>query len=93
MLNKLKDIKKRYDELSNMIAQPEATQDIESWKKLVKEHSSLEPMAAKCDEYQAVLNGIEDCRSMLSDPEMRELAQQELEGLKEKQEQLEEEIK
>lgn len=93
MLDKLKKIKDRYDELSEIIASPDAMRDMDKWRKQVKEHSALEPIVAKYQEYMTVTSGIDECRALLGDPEMKELAQEELDGLKERQQALWEEIK
>ena len=95
MLSKLKEIQKRYEQLSEAISQEGAMADMENWKKMVKEHAQLEEVAQKAGEYEKLLQEIEDCKEMLEehDPEIRELAQQEHKQLQVRQEEMEEEIK
>ncbi|MBE5781058.1 MAG: peptide chain release factor 1 [Clostridiales bacterium] len=81
MINKLKEIKNRYDFLSQEIAKPETMADMDQWRKLVKEHASMEEVAHEYDKYAAMEQEAEDLRSMLNDPEMGELAEEELREL------------
>ena len=48
---------------------------------LAKEYSDLKPVVAQIEEYMGLVDGIDDARSMLSDPDMAELAQEEMERL------------
>ena len=81
MIEKLKEIKARYDLLSQEIAKPDTMADMDNWRKLVKEHASLEEVAQEYDAYAAMEREQEDLRSMLEDPEMRDLAEEELRTL------------
>lgn len=96
MLDKLANIEQRYEELSKMIADPELIAQQDKWRKLVKEHADIEPIVIKYREYKDVLRQKDDVLAMLketSDAELKELAQQELDQLKEREERLEEELK
>lgn len=61
--------------------------------KYSKEYSSLEPIVAVAKEFFSTKQGIQDASEMLSDPEMKDLAEMELYELKEKLPEIEQEIK
>ena len=96
MIDRLKKIKARYDELSDTIAQPSAMEDMQAWRAMVKEHAQIEPVAHKYIEYQGVLDELADCRQMLeeeTDAELRDMSSQEVKTLHAKREEMEEEIR
>ena len=82
MLNRLKQMKLHYEQLAEKIASPEVMADMNAWRELVKEHSTLEPIITAYDEYLETERGIADCRAMLdseeTEQEMRTLAEEEL---------------
>ena len=47
MLERLADIERRYEELSDLINDPEIIADNERWRKLMKEHSDITPIVEK----------------------------------------------
>lgn len=59
----------------------------------MKEHAEIEEVALKYKEYKQVQQSIEEAQEMLNDPEMRELAEEELYENKEKLPKIEEELK
>ena len=93
MFQKLDDVEKRYDEITKKIADPEVIGRQEEWKTLMKEHAEIEPVVLKYREYKKTKQAIEEAKEMLSDPELKELAEVEIEEGKEKLPKLEEEIK
>ena len=93
MFQKLDEVEKRYEEITKKISDPEIIANHEEWKNLMKEHSELEPVVLKYREYKKVNQAIEDAKEMLHDPEMKELAEAEIEENKEKLPKLEEKIK
>lgn len=96
MIDRLQTIEARYQELSRLIAQPETMSDMEAWRKLVKEHAQIEPIAQKSEEYQALLKELEECRQLAeeeTDAELRDLAAEESKQLQGKKEEMEEEIR
>jgi peptide chain release factor 1 len=81
MIEKLKRLKERYEQLALELAGADAMDDIDAWKKRVREHSELEEIVSEFDAYTADLEERDACRDILdgeSDPEMRELAQDEM---------------
>ncbi len=93
MFQKLEDVEKRYDELTKKISDPEIIAQNKEWQKMMKEHSELTPIVEKYREYKKISQSIKDNEEMLSDPELKELAQEEIKTAKEKLPQIEEEIK
>lgn len=95
MFEKLKLMKERFAYLTDEISKPEVIADRELWHKLVKEHSDLETVIEKYDEYLAAEKSFEEAKELLSsgDDELKELAKAEFEEYKEKMEQLTGELK
>ena len=96
MFDKLQGIVTRYEDISNMISDPEVISDQDKWRKLMKEHNDLGPIVEKYKEYEATKIYIEDSLLMLeeeSDEEIRELAKEDLSHNKENLVKVEEELK
>ncbi|MBR6252605.1 MAG: peptide chain release factor 1 [Clostridia bacterium] len=93
MFDKLENVEKRYEELNEKIADPEIIADQNEWKKLMKEHSDITPVVEKYREYKAAKASEEELKEMLNDKEMHDLAQEELNELREKLPKIEEELK
>ena len=83
----------RYQELSEAVSQPEIIADQARWQKLLKEHASLEPAVTAYRAYEKTLSDIEGAKELLSQPDMAELAQMELDELLESKAKQEEELK
>lgn len=96
MLDKLKRICDRYDQLTEQMAEPDAINDRDAWREMVKEHSSLEEIVSAYHAYEETLSSLKDCRDMLSDhldPEMKELVREEIGELEARSTEQEEELK
>ena len=81
MLEKLKKIKERYEELAEKLSSPEVIADQSLFRELAKEHASLGEIVGVFDEYAKALETAEECRELITasdDAEMRELAHEEL---------------
>lgn len=96
MLEKLDKIVVRYNYLTEEIAKPSVIADNNSWKKLVKEHSSLTPVVECYEEYKktdkAVCDALE-LAEMETDKEMLELLREEISTGKKRREELTEQLK
>ena len=93
---KLDTIKKKYDELTELIAKPEIIADNKEWTKLVKEHSQVEPVVTAYARLTAAEKEIEDLNLMAEteeDRELRELAVAELEEKKAELEKINNELR
>lgn len=96
MFDKLENMKKRFDELTEKISDPSVIADTATWQKLVKERSGLEEPVNLYGEYQANETTISECREIIddgSDKEMVALAKEELFSAQKKKEELTEQIK
>ncbi len=96
MLDKLRIVKQRYDEVSDLIIQPDVIMDQKRYVKLSKEYKDLGDVVKKGDEYQSLLNNIEEAKEIIadgSDAEMTEMAKMEISEANTRIPELEEEIK
>lgn len=93
MLDKLRQIEKRYEEIGLRLSQPEAYDDVAAFTKLQKEQTRLTPLVETYRAYTRCQKRLEDAKKLLSDPELRELAQMELEESREEKTRLEQELK
>lgn len=96
MTDKLDKIVERYNHLTEEIAKPEVIADNNTWKKLVKEHSSLTPIVECYEQYKKAENAISDATSLLeveTDKEMLEMLREEISEGKKQREELEEQLK
>lgn len=87
--DKLEHLSGRLDELERMLASGEATQDLDEYRKLSREHAELGSVVAL---YQTWCHSEADLASaleMLADPEMRELAEVEVAAIRERLPQIE----
>ncbi len=97
ILKKLDEIEEQYVDIEKQISDPEIASDPAKLIPLTREQGKIRNLVTIYREYKGVCEGIEDSQSILdddgSDAEYRELAQEELETLKGKQEELIESIK
>jgi peptide chain release factor 1 len=93
---KLDEIQSRYEEMTRELSSPEAHDDGARFQKLAKTHSELAEIVEKYGEWKEIEKGIEDAKHLQSeadDPEMRELAHDELRSLESRREGVEREVK
>lgn len=95
MLDKLEAIKERYVYLEEQLADPDVISDMSRYKKVSKEYKDLKPIVETYETYKEILGNIDTAREMLkeNDPDMREMAQLELDELLPQQEEMEEQVK
>ncbi|MEA2105887.1 MAG: peptide chain release factor 1 [Bacteroidota bacterium] len=96
ILDKLEGIKLRFDEVGQLITDPDIIADMKRYVKLNKEYRDLEPIVEAYGEYKNILSNIQTAKDILAnekDEEMREMAKLELVELEEKVQPLEEKIK
>jgi peptide chain release factor 1 len=96
LLTKLAAIKDKYLYIEEQLSDPSVTGNMDKFMKINKEYKNLEPIAKAHDEYKQLIDGIAECREILDssdDPDLREMAKEELGILLEKQEPMEEDIK
>ena len=94
MIEKLEDIKKRFDEVGELLVQPSAMEDMKKFTALNKEYKELKKIVDEYEAYRKLLSDIDSAKKVLEtekDPDFREMAKSELDELypeKEKQEEL-----
>ena len=96
MFDKLEDLLIRLEEILSELQEPDVANDMNRFRKLMKEQNELTPIVEAYKEYKACKQTIEDSLQMLeeeSDEEMRELAKEELNEAKDRVEELEKELK
>ncbi len=96
MIDKLNIVKQRFDEISDLIIQPDVIADQKRYIQLNKEYKDLKEIVDKREEYKTLLDNIAEAEEIIedgSDEEMVEMAKMQLEEAKEKLPALEEEIK
>jgi len=93
MFQKLEAVEKRYEELNKLISDPDVISRQNEWKNLMKEHSDLVDIVEKYREYKKVKEAMDEAKEMLSDRDLKELAEMQIEECKEKLPVLEEELK
>lgn len=96
MLEKIEIIKQRFDEVSDLIIQPDIISDQKRYIKISKEYKDLKKILDRGQLYKTLMSNIEEAQEIIadgSDPEMVEMAKIELEDAKGQLPKLEEEIK
>ena len=96
MLDKLNIIKQRYDEIADLIIQPDVISDQKRYVQLNKEYTSLKALVEKREVYLSLKNNLSEAEELISqsdDAEMVEMARMQLEEAKSALPGLEEEIK
>ncbi|MBT5858485.1 MAG: peptide chain release factor 1 [Flavobacteriales bacterium] len=96
MLDKLKAIKDRFQEVERLISAPDAMRDMELYVQLNKEYKDLGPIVDAYHKYKNIVSNITSSKEILKeekDDEMREMAKMELDELLPKKEEMDEEIK
>jgi len=83
----------RYEEINTLLSSPEIASDITRMTELSKEQSSIAKLVEKARDYLATAEAIEENRELLGDPELGDLAKEELAELEPRLPELEEEIK
>ena len=89
LLSKLDQLTHRLEEVGTLMNQENATADMDQYRKLTREHAELEPVVALHAAWTQANADVTDAQDMLTDPEMKEFAQEELLAARARVEQLE----
>src|SRR4051812_40055925 len=89
MLAKLDQLANRLVELDELLMHPEATSNMDNYRKMTREHAELGPLVALYKSFQQADQDIAEAQEMLSDPEMKDFAQEEISAAKARMVQLE----
>ena len=89
---KLEALHERHEEVQALLGDAQTIADQERFRALSREYAQLSDVSRCFTDWQQVQEDIETAQMMLDDPEMREMAQDELREAKEKSEQLEQQL-
>ncbi len=90
---KLQPFIDRYDEINTLLSSPDIASNVQKMTELSKEQSSLSRLVEKAREYLSITDAIEENKDLLGDPELGDLAKEELSELEPRLPELEEAIK
>ncbi len=96
MIEKLQIVKQRFDEIGDLIIQPDVISDQKRYVQLNKEYKDLRKLMEKREEYLTLFNNLKEANEIISvgsDPEMVEMAKMQQEEAKSRLPKLEDEIK
>ncbi len=93
MFDKIQDLEIRFQEIESLLSDPTVIANQPEFRKLSREHADLAPIIESFRRYKKVLEELEENRELLADPEMKEMAEDEIGRLEEEKEQLDSEIK
>lgn len=92
MLAKLTQLSERLEELNSLLAQEDATSDMDNYRKMSREHAELDPLVALYHRYEQAQADIDTAQELLSDPDMKAFAEEEITQARERLETLEGEL-
>ena len=92
LLDKLQNLAHRLEEVTALLGSPEATANMDNYRKLNQEHAELTPIVTTYHAYTQAQSDLADAQEMLSDPEMKTFAEEEIQTAKAKIEQLDFEL-
>ncbi|MFT6216713.1 MAG: peptide chain release factor 1 [Roseivirga sp.] len=96
MIEKLEAVKSRFEEVGQLLLQPDAMADMKEYSRTNKEYKDLEKIVVVYNEYLSVIQNIASSKEILQnekDEEFREMAKMELSELVERKDELDEELK
>lgn len=91
MLEKLQSIRDRHAELSDKMSK--GVSDAQEFQTMSKEYANLDPVVAIIERYQSAVANLNDARELLLDPDMKDMAQEEITNLESQIPDLEYELK
>lgn len=78
MFDRLAQMEARYDSLSRNMSDPTLVNDQKKFQAIAKEHRDMEPIVERYRQWRKVSDGIAEAKTMLSDPDFKEMAEEEL---------------
>lgn len=92
MRSRLEQISQRLIEVDALLAEPDAANDMDRFRKLSRERAEIDPVVMLFRSYEATEADLQTATEMMSDPELRDMAQEELDTAKARIEDLEEQL-
>ena len=93
--DKLDQMEHHYAELTAQMADPDIISDGDQYRKVAKQHSDLSEIVSKYRDYKVAEDELNQAKAMLdeADPDLREMARAEIEGVTPRMEQIEQDLK
>ena len=79
MITKLANLSERLDEINRLMSSEDATNNMDNYRKLTQEHAEITPIVEQYRAFEQVEADLSEAQKMLSDPDMKEFAQEEIE--------------
>lgn len=89
MLQKLANLSERLEEINRLLSSEGVTDNMDNYRKIMQEHTEITPIVEQYHIYVQTESDLKEAHAMLSDPEMKEFAQEEIESGKQRLEQVE----
>jgi peptide chain release factor 1 len=89
MIRKLATLSERLEELNRLMSSEGATNNMDNYRKITQEHAEITPIVEQYHAFEQAEADIKEAQNMLSDPDMKEFAQEEIEAGKAKLETVE----
>src|SRR6187549_827326 len=89
MLKKLATLSERLEELNRLMSSEGVTNNMDNYRKITQEHAEITPIVEQYRLFEQAEKDIAEAQSMLSDPDMKEFAQEEIDAGNTKLEQVE----
>jgi len=93
LFERLDQVEARYEQMNRELAQPEVLADSARYQKLAKAHADARQLVEKYRQWKELEKGIVGARALLEDPEMKQMAKDELAALEARKEEVERELK
>src|SRR5690606_14474962 len=96
MLDKLEAINQRFEEVSQLLIQPDVASDMKKFKSLNKEYKDLDKIVVEYKKYLNILSNIDNAKQVIAtekDEDFREMAKEELDELLPQREAMEDTLK
>ncbi len=96
MIDRLEAVQARYNELTELVSDPSVSKDPRRFKDIMRERSQLEAIVALFAEYKKLLSDLDGAKAIVkeeADPELRDMAKDELRSLESAKEAMEERVK
>ena len=90
--NKLEHLSRRLGELDLLLSSETATQDMDAYRRLTREHAEIAPVAALFAAWRKAEAGVHSAQAMLADAEMKDLAEEEMRACREEMARLEDDL-
>lgn len=89
---KLESLTDRYEEIGHLLSSPDVINDQNKFRDLSKEYAQIEPVVKVFEQYGSAESNLAEANEMLADPEMKEMAQEEISSAKAIIEKLDDEL-